>query len=178
MALAVGVGYTWLGHGLRGGSGRLFAGRGGTASGGRAEATAARRADVEADHIRKAGDLANEFAELHGRSPRTVGELSGWACEEGKARPGDFRSTRDGRPYEFLKHGVAMAEQTGKDGRRFLYHPAMGAVELTEDVLKVLADSGAVDKRTFRRAWPDREPGAPPCCPPIVEADETAGAPH
>jgi hypothetical protein len=71
-----------------------------------------------------------------------------------------------------------LAEHSGKHGRRFIYHVAMGAVEVTEDVLKVLADSGVVDKRTLRRALSGREPGAEPGCPPRLDADQTAGTPH
>jgi hypothetical protein len=178
VALILGVAGHWLRHGLADRAETAVSAQRRTALATPTGRTGPRPRDPEADHILKAGTLADAFAVVQGRPLRTVTEVRAWAMKAGKAGRGDFRSTRDGRLYELLTRDAALVEHTGKNGRRFVYHRAIGVVELTEDVLKILADSGVVDKRKLRGASPEREPSGRPPCPPAMEPGETAGAPH
>jgi hypothetical protein len=167
LALAVFVGHGWVRHGRPAWLGVVLPDSASVSQPPATRATATarvkKRTDPEPDHIRKAGDLVCDFGCCHVRQPWDMAEVRDWAVRQGKARPEDFCSTRDGCLYDFLNRSVAIIEHTGRDGRRFAYDPAMGPVELTEGVLKVLADSGRVNPGA--RPDPGNVRGAGPCCP-------------
>jgi hypothetical protein len=163
LALALFVGHAWVRHGPHAGLDVVSTNARGVRSAARARngarARPQNRTDPEEDHVRKAGDLACKFNDRHGRLPRDIAEVRDWAVGEGKARPEDFLSTRDGQPYEFLNSTLAIIEHAGRNGRRFAYHPLMKATELNEGVLKVLTDSGVVDPGAQLNPELPRRPG-------------------
>jgi hypothetical protein len=169
LAVALLVVHGWVRHGPPTWFGVVFAGSGDAGPGAMARATSSarpkRKRDAEAAHIGKAGDLACEFDNRHGRRPLDMAEVQDWAVKEGKATPQDFRSTRDGQPYEFLNSALVVIEHSGRHGRRFAYHPHMGATEVTEAVLKLLAESGVVKEGA--RPNPTHAPTPRECCRPL-----------
>jgi hypothetical protein len=167
LALAVFVGHGWVRHGRPAWLGLVLPDSAGVSQPPAQRATSTARvkkkADPEEDHIRKAGDMVCDFGCCYVRQPRDMAEVRDWAVRQGKARPEDFCSTRDGSPYEFLTRSLAIVEHAGRNGRRFAYHPSMGATELTAGVLQVLADSGVVNQG--RRPKSQAAPGSDRCCP-------------
>jgi hypothetical protein len=76
-------------------------------------------------HVRNVGQLALEYETDNRTLPDSLQALQDWAVENHRAKPADFQSTRDGKPYDFSVEptGPVVAEHTGLKGSRYKYAP-------------------------------------------------------
>jgi hypothetical protein len=80
---------------------------------------------AEAMHLRNVGQLALSYETANQAAPENLQALQAWAVDSAGARASDFRSPRDGKPYDFRMEatGPVVAEHTGRNGHRYVYAP-------------------------------------------------------
>jgi hypothetical protein len=95
----------------------------------------------EGEHIKKIPGLVNDYKTAMKKQPSSLEEVRDWAVKEGKAKEGDFVSTRDKELYgiAFSGMGVVVHEQTGKNGKCYILRMG-GASEISaEEVRRIVA---------------------------------------
>jgi len=79
--------------------------------------------DADKKHFLHVVELSQEYQTANNKKANSINELKDWAIKEGKATEADFTSPRDQQTYGLTNGmiGLTLYEQTGKNGKVFLY---------------------------------------------------------
>jgi hypothetical protein len=79
--------------------------------------------DTDKKHFLHVVELSQEYQTANNKKANSITELKDWAIKEGKATEADFTSPRDQETYGLTNGmvGLTLYEQTGKNGKVFLY---------------------------------------------------------
>src|SRR5438128_1150214 len=79
--------------------------------------------DKEKRHILRVAQLTQDYSATTKKRPGSIDDVKNWAVKEDKATEDEFISPRDQQPYGLTSGmmGLSIYEQTGKNGKCFLY---------------------------------------------------------
>ena len=99
--------------------------------------------DKEKKHLLHVVELASQYATATKKPVKSIDDLKAWALKEGKATEDEFIALRDKQPYGLAGGmGVVVFEQTGKNGRCYLFQ-AGAFREVPQAQVADLAKAGA-----------------------------------